>query len=162
VHEILYTDSQDTLVLSSTVASRYYSCCTDGNHNPGNYGLPLVGLKFALRHHWTLFLEASANSEYHRHSVVVYSHSQECTGVPSGLHNACIAVQIAGFRRPLKNKANPVAGREGLWGCDMSRIPHSRDNRLIDGGKIVSPTQQPRSTPQKHYISVRGWVNPRA
>jgi hypothetical protein len=39
------------------------------------------------------------------------------------------------------------------------------DNRLIDGGKVVSPTHQLHFTPQKHYyfllmfsvlISVRG------
>jgi hypothetical protein len=28
--EYLYTDSQDIRILSSTVASRYYNCCTDG------------------------------------------------------------------------------------------------------------------------------------
>jgi hypothetical protein len=38
IREILYTDSQDMLVLSSTVAVRYYNCCTDGNTSPGNYG----------------------------------------------------------------------------------------------------------------------------
>jgi hypothetical protein len=42
LHEILCTDSQDMLVLSSTVASRYYNCCTDGSTSPGNYGYPLV------------------------------------------------------------------------------------------------------------------------
>jgi hypothetical protein len=30
LREILYTDFQNMLVLSSTVASCYYSCCTDG------------------------------------------------------------------------------------------------------------------------------------
>jgi hypothetical protein len=29
LREMFYTDSQDMLILSSTVASRYYSCCTD-------------------------------------------------------------------------------------------------------------------------------------
>jgi hypothetical protein len=33
----------------------------------------------------------------------------------------------------------------------MLRIPHCLDNRLTDGGKVVSPTQQPQFTPQKHY-----------
>jgi hypothetical protein len=33
----------------------------------------------------------------------------------------------------------------------MLRIPHCLDNRLIDGGKFLSPTHQPRFTPQKHY-----------
>jgi hypothetical protein len=38
----------------------------------------------------------------------------------------------------------------------MLRIPYCLDNRLTDGGKVVSPTQRPRSTPQKHYVSVYG------
>jgi hypothetical protein len=33
----------------------------------------------------------------------------------------------------------------------MLRIPHYLDNRLTDGGKVVSPTHRPRFTPQKHY-----------
>jgi hypothetical protein len=33
----------------------------------------------------------------------------------------------------------------------MLRIPHCLDNRLTDGGKVVSPTHQPQFTPQKHY-----------
>jgi hypothetical protein len=35
----------------------------------------------------------------------------------------------------------------------MLRIPHCLDNRLTDGGKVISPTHRPRSTPQKHYFS---------
>jgi hypothetical protein len=38
LHEILYTDSQDMLVLSSNIASRYYNYCTDDSTSPGNYG----------------------------------------------------------------------------------------------------------------------------
>jgi hypothetical protein len=34
----VYADSRDMLVLSSTVASRYYNCCTDSSTSPGNYG----------------------------------------------------------------------------------------------------------------------------
>jgi hypothetical protein len=33
----------------------------------------------------------------------------------------------------------------------MLRIPHCLDNRLINGGMVVSPTHQPHFTPQKHY-----------
>jgi hypothetical protein len=40
-HEILYTDSQDMLVLSSIIASRYYNCCADSDTSPWNYGFPL-------------------------------------------------------------------------------------------------------------------------
>jgi hypothetical protein len=38
----------------------------------------------------------------------------------------------------------------------MLRIPHCLDNRLTDGGKVVSPTHLPHTTPQKHYLSVSG------
>jgi hypothetical protein len=39
----------------------------------------------------------------------------------------------------------------------MLRIPHCLDNRLTDGGKVVSPTYRPHFTPQKHYyFSVSG------
>jgi hypothetical protein len=38
----------------------------------------------------------------------------------------------------------------------MLRIPHSIDSRLTDGGKVVSPTHWPHSTPQKHYFYAFG------
>jgi hypothetical protein len=59
-------------------------------------------------------------------------------------------------------KAIRVTDLGGLQGCEMLRIPHCLDNRLIDGGKFVSPTHRPHFTPQKHYfmplilMSVRG------
>jgi hypothetical protein len=33
----------------------------------------------------------------------------------------------------------------------MLRIPHCPDYWLTDGSKVVSPTQWPHFTPQKHY-----------
>jgi hypothetical protein len=51
-----------------------------------------------------------------------------------------------------KSKVIPVTGLGGLWGCEMLRIPHCLDNRLTDGGKVVSPTQQPHFTPQNIII----------
>jgi rRNA maturation protein Nop10 len=33
----------------------------------------------------------------------------------------------------------------------MLRIPYCLDNRLTDGGKVVSLTHPPHFTPQKHY-----------
>jgi hypothetical protein len=39
---MLYTDFKDMIVLSSTVATRYYNCYTDASSSPGNYGFPLV------------------------------------------------------------------------------------------------------------------------
>jgi hypothetical protein len=53
-------------------------------------------------------------------------------------------------------KNDSVTGRVGLYGCDMLRIAHCRDNRLTDSGKFVSPTHRPLSTPQKHYFSLSG------
>jgi hypothetical protein len=38
----------------------------------------------------------------------------------------------------------------------MLKIPYCLDNPLIDGGKVVSPTYRPRSTPQKYYFSASG------
>jgi hypothetical protein len=52
-----------------------------------------------------------------------------------------------------KNYAIPVTGREGLWGCEMLRIPHCLDIWLTDGGKVASPTHRPLITPQNHYLS---------
>jgi hypothetical protein len=37
----------------------------------------------------------------------------------------------------------PVTGLGGL---------HCLDSRLIDGGKVVSPTHRPPSAPQRHYF----------
>jgi hypothetical protein len=36
----------------------------------------------------------------------------------------------------------------------MLRIQHCLDNRLIDGGKIVSLTHRPHFTRQKHYLTM--------
>jgi hypothetical protein len=38
----------------------------------------------------------------------------------------------------------------------MLRTLHCLDSRLTDGGKVVSPTNRPHFTPQKHYFSVSG------
>jgi hypothetical protein len=41
------------------------------------------------------------------------------------------------------SKAIPVTGRGGPEGCDTSRLPHLLDNRLTDGGEVVSLTRRP-------------------
>jgi hypothetical protein len=41
-----------------------------------------------------------------------------------------------------KGKAIPVTGREGPYCCEKSRLPHFLDNRLTDGGKVVSLTRR--------------------
>jgi hypothetical protein len=45
----------------------------------------------------------------------------------------------------------PVTDRGGIYGCEILRIQHCLENRLTDGGKVVSPTHRPRSTPQEHF-----------
>jgi hypothetical protein len=55
--------------------------------------------------------------------------------------------------KPAESKAIPVTGRGGILGCAMLRTPHYLDIRLSDGGKIVSTTHRPLSTPKKHYFS---------
>jgi hypothetical protein len=50
-----------------------------------------------------------------------------------------------------KVKLSPLTGLEGLQGCEMLRIPHYLDNRLTDGGKVVSPMHPPHFTLQEHY-----------
>jgi hypothetical protein len=51
----------------------------------------------------------------------------------------------------------PVTFRGDLYCCEMLRIPHCLDNRLIDGSKVAFPTHRPRSTLEKHlFHSVSG------
>jgi hypothetical protein len=38
----------------------------------------------------------------------------------------------------------------------MWRFPHCLENRLTDGGEVVTLTRRLRSTPQKHCFSVPG------
>jgi hypothetical protein len=40
-----------------------------------------------------------------------------------------------------KGKAIPVTGRGGPLACETLRFPHFLDNRLTDGGEVVSPTR---------------------
>jgi hypothetical protein len=39
-----------------------------------------------------------------------------------------------------KGKAIPVTGREAPYGSEKTRFPHFQDNRLTDGGEVVSPS----------------------
>jgi hypothetical protein len=48
-----------------------------------------------------------------------------------------------------KGKAIPVTGRGSPQGCETSRLPYFLDNRLTDGGKVISLTLQPSYTPTK-------------
>jgi hypothetical protein len=41
-----------------------------------------------------------------------------------------------------KGKSIPVTGRDGPYVCETSRLPHFLDNRLTDGGEVVSLTRR--------------------
>jgi hypothetical protein len=43
----------------------------------------------------------------------------------------------------VKGKVIPVTGRRGPYGCETSRILHFLDNRLTDGGEVLSLTRRP-------------------
>jgi hypothetical protein len=45
-----------------------------------------------------------------------------------------------------KGKDILVTGHGGPWGCERLRLPHYLDKRLLDGGKVVSPTRRPHFT----------------
>jgi hypothetical protein len=52
-------------------------------------------------------------------------------------------VEIFETKTDKKGKAIPVTGREGPLGCERSRLPHLLDNRVTDGGMVVSLTRRP-------------------
>jgi hypothetical protein len=51
-------------------------------------------------------------------------------------------------KRVKEGKAIPTIDREGPQDCETSRFPHFLDNRLTDGGEVVSPTHRPPFTPK--------------
>jgi hypothetical protein len=58
-------------------------------------------------------------------------------------------------------KAVPVTGRGGPYVCEISRLPHLLQNRLIDGGEVLSLTRQPRVTTQEnswYFANMYFWV----
>jgi hypothetical protein len=52
-------------------------------------------------------------------------------------------------KKHVKCEDIPVTGREGPYDWETSRIPHFVDNRLTDGGEVVSPTRLTPFTPQE-------------
>jgi hypothetical protein len=54
-----------------------------------------------------------------------------------------------------------VAARGGPWGCEMLRVPYFLDNRLTDGGEVMSLMRWPPFTPRRFlvFISIRSLVD---
>jgi hypothetical protein len=65
--------------------------------------------------------------------------------------------QIRSKHVAIKGKPIPVTGREGPQGCEMSRLPYILDNRLTDGGEVVSLIRQPHFTLRKIPGTHFGW-----
>jgi hypothetical protein len=51
-----------------------------------------------------------------------------------------------------KGKDIPVTNHGGPQGYERLRLSHCLDKRLIDGGKVVSPTRWPHFTPRFLYF----------
>jgi hypothetical protein len=61
------------------------------------------------------------------------------------------------------SKAIPVTGSGGPQGCETWRFPHFLNNRLTDGGEVVSLTRRPLFTPQEdswHSFLLEVWSTP--
>jgi hypothetical protein len=65
---------------------------------------------------------------------------------PLTQHLALLKVKI---RKATKGKVIPVPGHGGPQACERLRLPHLLDNRLTDGGKVVSLRRRPLCTPQE-------------
>jgi hypothetical protein len=57
--------------------------------------------------------------------------------------------------------ALPVTGGGGPYSCETSRLPHFLDNRLTDGGEVVSSGRPSPPVILLVLISVRSQVDPR-
>jgi hypothetical protein len=57
-------------------------------------------------------------------------------------------IAIGSFQASSVCKSYPIP-RRGTYGCETSRLPYFLENRLTDGGEVVSLTRLPPFTPQK-------------
>jgi hypothetical protein len=68
---------------------------------------------------------------------------------------SCIAVS--------KGKGFPLQAWSGPWGSRRLRLLDLLDFRHYEGGKVVTLTHRPSSTPEVFLVLIfRGWVDPRA
>jgi hypothetical protein len=57
-----------------------------------------------------------------------------------------VCLQLSKKVKKKKGKTIRVTGRRGPYGCESSGLPHFLDNRLTDGGEVVSLTRWPPFT----------------
>jgi hypothetical protein len=55
-----------------------------------------------------------------------------------------------------KNKATPLAGHNGLYGCEVLGLPHCLEYLDTYGDKAMSHTRRPRSNMEKCYFPASG------
>jgi hypothetical protein len=73
-------------------------------------------------------------------------------------HRTLIRKHLEGTRGV---KLSPLTGHESLYGCEMLRIPHCLDSRLIDGVRLSALSTGRALLPKNIFlllvlISVRG------
>jgi hypothetical protein len=82
--------------------------------------------------HWLTYL---------RPFVILLSTTRQALGdYLTWVTTACVRIPPD---RNVKSKSVPVIGRRGPYGCETSRFPRFPDNRLTDGGKVVSLKRPP-------------------
>jgi hypothetical protein len=80
-----------------------------------------------------------------------------CKGTVEGSRNSGVGVATGygldgrrtGPTLPLRIKIQVKVKLSLQQGCGTSRLPHFPDNRLTDGGEVVSLTRRPPFTPQE-------------
>jgi hypothetical protein len=60
---------------------------------------------------------------------------------------------LEGSVKVKKGNGIPVTGREGPYGCETLRLPHFLNNRLTDGGEVVSLMRRPLLTQEDSWCS---------
>jgi hypothetical protein len=60
-------------------------------------------------------------------------------------------ISIQEYSYYTNNRLNTIILKVRPVGCDMLRIPHCLDNRLTEGGEVVSLMCRLHPAPQKHF-----------
>jgi hypothetical protein len=67
------------------------------------------------------------------------------------IHEKCLANENDKFQKSL-SRPSIIDPRAHYWAAARILRSIGLDNRLIDGGKVVSPTHPQYVTPQKHFF----------